>query len=203
MAAPATTAQAHEIIDDEALAEEKLWEELENEEIPASIRESRLEALRQQSVQFRAMKEKDYGKYTTLEDEKVFLDTTTSEGRCVVHFYHQDFRRCAILDTHFETLSQKYFETKFAKINVEVAKFLVERLKIRILPAVLCFKDGIVVDRIIGFDELGNTDDFQTEVLERRLGFSGVIDIPEEEKTKKTIFGFKKCNEDDDDSDSD
>jgi hypothetical protein len=47
----------------------------------------------------------------------------------------------------FQKLTEQYFETKFAKINVDKAKFLVEKLKIRVLPAVLCFKKGIVVDR--------------------------------------------------------
>ena len=30
--------------------------------------------------------------------------------------------------------------------------------------------------RIIGFDDLGNTDDFPTEVLEKRLASSGLLD---------------------------
>jgi hypothetical protein len=46
-------------------------------------------------------------------------------------------------------LSAKYFETKFAKINVKVKKadFLVDKLKLRVLPAVICFAKGVVVDR--------------------------------------------------------
>lgn len=179
--------------------------------------------------------------------EKGFLDLTTQEDRCVIHFFHEDFRRCAIMDTHLEViiqecpqkcpiffmyefqwiklmhtlievtlminfyfipritvilfifmgimkywghyvhvhiytclcvkialeisfvlctrmqllryipsnidyillqaLTKKYFETKFAKINVDKAKYFVEKLKIRVLPAVLCFKNGVVVDR--------------------------------------------------------
>mgnify|MGYP000661860710 CR=1 FL=1 len=34
--------------------------------------------------------------------EKGFLDLTTQEDRCVIHFFHEDFRRCAIIDTHLE-----------------------------------------------------------------------------------------------------
>lgn len=30
---------------------------------------------------------------------------TTSEERCVVHFYHTDFRRCSIMHTHLEVTS--------------------------------------------------------------------------------------------------
>ena len=32
---------------------------------------------------------------------------------------------------------------------------------------------SITLDRIVGFEELGNSDGFTTEVLERRLGKSG------------------------------
>ena len=48
-----------------------------------------------------------------------------------------------------QKLSKKYFETKFVKINVEKAKFFTEKLKIRVLPAVICFKGGLVVDRCV------------------------------------------------------
>ena len=37
--------------------------------------------------------------------EKEFLDLTTSEERCIVHFYHTDFRRCNIMHTHLEVCS--------------------------------------------------------------------------------------------------
>lgn len=38
--------------------------------------------------------------------EKGFLDLTTQEDRCVIHFFHEDFRRCAIMDTHLEVIIQ-------------------------------------------------------------------------------------------------
>lgn len=181
----------------------RLLEELENEEIPAHIREARLQTLKQQANQFRDMHEKGYGRYSEINDEKAVLDLTTGEEKCVVHFYHEDFRRCAIMDTHLKTLTEQYFETKFARINVDKAKFLVERLKIRILPAVLCFKKGIVVDRIVGFDELGGSDSFPTSVLEKRLGRAGVIEYHEDEPEKKTIFGFSDSKHNKDDSSDD
>lgn len=201
--ATTTTERANEILDDGTLAEEELIDELEKEEIPAHIREARLEALKKQSADLQLMKEKQHGLYTEIPVEKGFLDLTTQEDRCVIHFFHEDFRRCAIMDTHLEALTKKYFETKFAKINVDKAKYFVEKLKIRVLPAVLCFKNGVVVDRVIGFEELGNTDSFPTSVLEKRLGKSGVIEVPEVRAANKTVFGFNKpsedCSSDDDD----
>ena len=37
-----------------------------------------------------------------LKAEKEFLELTTTEERCVVHFYHVDFRRCDIMDKHLK-----------------------------------------------------------------------------------------------------
>ncbi|KAK0068348.1 thioredoxin domain-containing protein plp1 [Biomphalaria pfeifferi] len=200
---------ANKIIDDQSLAEDELLSELEKEEIPAHIREARLEIFKQQSLQFQQLRDLSFGQYTLIPDEKSFLDLTTSPivENCVIHFFHPDFRRCAIVDSHMEKLSKKYFKTKFAKLNVEKSNFLVTKLKIQMLPAILCFKSSIVVDRIIGFEELGNTDDFPSVVLEKRLAKSGVIQLSEEDDpSKKTIFGGKKSfvrNKQDDSSDED
>lgn len=37
-----------------------------------------------------------------IEKEKEFMDITTSEKYVIGHFYHKDFRRCKIMDTHLE-----------------------------------------------------------------------------------------------------
>jgi len=203
MAAYTTSETANKIIDDTSLAEEELWAELEKEEIPAHIREARLSSLKQQSHQFRQMKEMAFGEYTLIPDEKSFLELTTSTSIefCVVHFFHPDFRRCSIMDKHMEKLSKKYFACKFAKLNVEKSHFIVAKLKIQMLPVVMCFKKGIVTDRIVGFEELGNTDDFPLALLERRLAKSGVIELAEDEDpSKKTIFGHKSALRQKDDS---
>lgn len=44
---------------------------------------------------------------------------------------------------------------QFVKIDAEKSPFLVERLKITILPSILCIKDGKTVHTIQGFDEFG------------------------------------------------
>ncbi|KAJ8024038.1 Thioredoxin domain-containing protein plp1 [Holothuria leucospilota] len=188
----ATKSEAEQILKDEALAEEELLAELENDEIPAHIREARLEQLKNQVEDFRKFSEKGYGTFVEVDKEKEILDITTSEEKVVIHFFHPDFRRCNIMDKHLKVLAEKHFNTKFAKIHVEKADFLVQKLKIQVLPAVLCFREGIVVDRVVGFDELGNTDNFDISVLEKRLAKSGVISLPDVRAEGKTIFGFTK-----------
>ena len=39
----------------------------------------------------------------------------------------------------------------------------------------VCFLDGVAVDRVVGFEDMGNKDDFPTLALARRLIRSGVM----------------------------
>ncbi|RUS26743.1 thioredoxin-like protein [Jimgerdemannia flammicorona] len=149
------------------------------------------------------MRENEHGVYSEVMKEKTLMELTTTTERIVVHFFHKDFRRCDIMDKHLNELARTHFQTKFCKINVENAKFLVEKLKVQILPCVIAFINAIAVDRIVGFEELGNTDGFQTSLLEFRLGTSSVIKRRDNTITnvpkKKTIFGFAEEADFDDD----
>lgn len=55
------------------------------------------------------------------------------------------------------------------QINAEKSPFLVEKLKIWMLPTLALVKHEKVVDYVVGFDDLGGKDDFPTEVLAARL----------------------------------
>ena len=48
-----------------------------------------------------------------------------------------------------KALARQYPNTRFIKIFVENANFLVERLKIRVLPCVVCFVDAVTVDKCV------------------------------------------------------
>ena len=43
------------------------------------------------------------------------------------------------------------------------------------LPAVVLFKNGVSVDRVVGFEQLGGNDDFSTASLEARLKAADVV----------------------------
>ena len=69
---------------------------------------------------------------------------------------------------------------RFARVDVRDTPFVVEKLKIRILPCVIGFKDGIAVVRVVGFEGLAlggrdGTDSFSTATLEKRLLWKGVL----------------------------
>ena len=138
------------------------------------IRERRLAELKRRARDVEVKEADQHGMYHAVAEEK-FLELVTKTKLVVAHFFHTDFNRCRILDEHLEKLAPRHFHTKFIKCDVETFPFFVEKLKVRVLPTIVCFRDGLCVDRVVGFGELGETDDFDTEVLEARLGVAGMV----------------------------
>ena len=120
-----------------------------------------------------------HGSYNPVSEEE-FLTAVTSSYLCVVHFAMDEFERCRILDKHLQSLSQKYFKTRFMKANAPDLPFFTEKLNVKVLPCLILFKNGVAFDRIVGFEELGNKDDYKTMALEKRMLDAGAIE--EEEK---------------------
>ncbi|KZV76132.1 thioredoxin-like protein [Peniophora sp. CONT] len=158
------------------------------------------------------MKQESHGKYTEVTDEKEVIRITANEPRCIVHFYHSNFRRCEIMDKHLSALAPKYFGTRFMRVFVESVPFLVEKLGIKVLPCVISFVNGVTKDRIVGFEELGNSDAFITSTLELRLEQTGVIKKETQfmptvqhvhSTTSRSSNRFRKTGDDGDDSDFD
>ncbi|RDW89407.1 putative PLP1 [Coleophoma cylindrospora] len=156
--------------------EDALIASLEDSPALDAFREQRIQQLHSEFTRAKAQKSQGFGNYTEIKEEKALMDLTTEVKYAVVHFAKDDFARCGVMDGHLETLASKHFDTRFLKMNVENAPFLVTKLKIQVLPCVLAFVDGVSVDRIVGFEGLGYTQDtFTTKDLEGRLLASGVV----------------------------
>lgn len=59
--------------------------------------------------------------------------------------------------------------------DLQDAPFFTVKLGIKILPTVVMFKNGVSVDRLVGFEQLGGRDDFSTAALEARLKAADVV----------------------------
>ncbi|KAJ6179115.1 hypothetical protein N7519_009576 [Penicillium mononematosum] len=134
----------------------------------------------------------------TLSTDQSVLDFTTRTSRCLVHFAHPDFVRCAVMDMKLGELANAHYDVSFARVDV--------------LPCVIGFKDGVGVDRIVGFEGLeargfDGVEGFDVKVLEKRLVFKGILlavkigagdddDVREEEESDDGAggrgFGRKK-----------
>ncbi|KAL0949424.1 hypothetical protein HGRIS_009485 [Hohenbuehelia grisea] len=184
--------------DEDAIFAE-LEAEIENDD-NAFVRERGLELIKQEMDKTKELQANQHGQYTEISDEKEVIRASAREPLCVVHFYHSNFKRCEIMDKHLAKLAPKYFQTRFFRVFVENVPWLVEKLAIKVLPCVVCFVDGVSKDRLIGFEELGNNDAFDTAALEFRLANSGVIKKPTGSRLEPlyTVGSGRKANDDDD-----
>eukprot|EP00218_Dolichomastix_sp_CCMP3274_P007775 CAMPEP_0170139930 /NCGR_PEP_ID=MMETSP0033_2-20121228/6001_1 /TAXON_ID=195969 /ORGANISM="Dolichomastix tenuilepis, Strain CCMP3274" /LENGTH=222 /DNA_ID=CAMNT_0010376089 /DNA_START=56 /DNA_END=724 /DNA_ORIENTATION=- len=188
---------------------------LENlgEEDLENIRRKRLEAMKHQAGKRQQWIQMGHGCVEDLLDEKEFFKAMKGEDRMVVHFFRNNWP-CKVMDKHIEVLARNHLETKFARIDAEKSPYLVEKLKIWMLPTLALVKSEKTVDYVVGLDELGGTDDFSTETLRLRLAHAGVLNYQEggeelvhrEQKSAgpvTTSTNVRKGGRDSDDEDSD
>ncbi|RVX71007.1 hypothetical protein B0A52_03372 [Exophiala mesophila] len=136
--------------------------ELENED-DSGYRAQRLEELKGDAagsgINPTATLESTKSAYTTLKSDDETLGFTTEHERALVHFFHPDFTRCNIMDSHCQQIAGKHAELQdadmaFARVDVKDAPFVVEKLGVRVLPCVIGFVKGVVKGRITGFEGL-------------------------------------------------
>ncbi|KAL1140253.1 hypothetical protein AAG570_000185 [Ranatra chinensis] len=139
-----------------------------------SLRSERLKKMKKDALQKNEWLSKGHGKYEDIE-EKDFFNIIKESDRIVLHFYRSETARCKIFDHHLKLLAPQHVETKFVKIDATKCPFLTGRLQVKVLPTLLMILNGEVKGMLIGFSELGNTDEFSTEVLQWRLGQFAVI----------------------------
>ncbi|XP_023513333.1 thioredoxin domain-containing protein 9 homolog [Cucurbita pepo subsp. pepo] len=173
-----------EIVEKQVLTVAKAVEDKIDDEIAAIDRLDLddLEALRERRLQqMKKMAEKrsrwislGHGEYSEIPVEKDFFSIVKASDRVVCHFYRDNWP-CKVMDKHLGILAKQHIETRFVKINAEKSPFLAEKLKIVVLPTLALIKNAKVDDYVVGFDELGGTDEFSTEELEERLAKCQVI----------------------------
>ena len=178
------------------------------------IRKRRIEAMKNTQVQRVEWEKNGHGTYSELKDERDFFDQCKKSKHVVCHFYRDSTFRCKIVDMHLEKLARQHMECRFLKINAEKSQFLTERLKIKTIPTIALIRDSKTIDYIVGFTDLGNTDDFDTEMLEWRIARADVIEYngdllnPPQNTAKKhintktkPIIRGKQDSDDDDNND--
>jgi len=203
--------QAAQVMEEQVDSEISRLERMDEDELEI-IKRQRIEAMKKHQEKKAEWSKQGHGEYEEIPEEKEFFNVTKNSENVVCHFYREETFRCKILDKHLKLLARKHVETKFAKINAEKCPFLCDRLKIKVIPTIIMIKASQTRGYIVGFTELGNTDEFSTEMLEWRLAqaevinYSGDLMTPPDEqlKKKKTNFIGKKIkmkkNRGDDDS---
>ena len=179
----------HEIADEEKVEDQDqdaVLAELENEDggEEEAERVRRWEQLHAQAQNHqRVARTVGHEPVTTLRGDEEVLRFTTEIERVVLHFCHPDFARCGIMDRHLREVAEAQTavdtvgpDLRWARVEVTDAPFVVEKMKIRVLPCLVGFRDGVAVGRLVGFEGLlsdeghGNEDGPSvTRALEKKL----------------------------------
>lgn len=166
--------QTAKVVDEQVEAQLSKLNEMDDDDLER-LKEKRLEALKKAQKQKQEWLSKGHGEYREISSERDFFGEVKESKNVVCHFYRNSTLRCKIMDKHLALLAKKHVETKFLKLDAEKAPFLTERLRIKVIPTLALLLDGKTKDYVVGFTDLGNTDEFSTEMLEWRLGCADVI----------------------------
>ena len=146
----------------------------EEEKMMRRMKEDKIAAAREEYTEQRENVIRGHGTYTEIVEQE-FLPTVTETDYVVVAFFHKDFERCKIVDMHLHKICRSHQETRFVRLDAEKSPFFIQKLQIQVLPTLVLFENGVAIDRIVGFEELGGEDDFPTMSLIRRLVKGGVL----------------------------
>lgn len=141
----------------------------------AKLRAARAAVVKKEAARQGEYKSKQHGSYREIGQDDFFSTVVGEKGgseHVALHFCHKDFERCTIMDARMQEACQLMMNVRFCKIDVEKSPFLVERLKVNVLPCVVLFSKDIAVDRILGFEGLvedPTATSFDTDSLVRRI----------------------------------
>lgn len=196
----------HDNPDEESGSEDddELLEMLDDDNDPAltRIRDERMAALKKEFNRIdESTADNEFGEIITVSTEKQLMDLVTANDTVMVHFYQANFEKCQKMNDKLKILAEKHLIIKILAIEAKDAPFLVTKLGIKMLPFVVIYRQAKEVERLVGFEKLGNdANDFKYEALEQFLYSRNVIN-------RKTInFGSirqRVANEDEDEDDFD
>lgn len=168
--------------DDEYISEsdDDLLELLEEDDVLSKYRDARILELTKEFHRIddnvADANDDELGYIVNVEDERSVMEIVTNNEMVLVHFYQPNFEKCSIMNQRLAHIAEKHLGVKVVKILATNAPFLATRLNIRVLPFVVIYKNGKELDRLVGFEKLGNdVNTFTIEALEQHLFLIKVI----------------------------
>merc|ERR1740116_109271 len=150
----------------------------------ANIHQKRKQQLKAEWKQKQQEMAQGAGRYEEM-DERSMLKLASKGTNIVMHFYASGIDLSKIVDEHMKKIAPKHTEARFVTLDARKSPFLVNKWKVRTMPTICCIANGYLVDKVIGFDDLGGKEDFPTIALVRRLAKSGTIKDSKGQMAKK------------------
>jgi hypothetical protein len=145
----------------------------------AALRQARIAQLKTGAMQRAEHLSLGHGSLRTIAQDEFLRECTGSSKFVCVHFFHDDFERCKIMDFHLRIIAQEHLEAKFLRIDAVKAPFFSTKLRIKTLPALIVFEEGKDVGRLPGFEGLAKNpkkpDEWHTGRLAQWISSTGAI----------------------------
>lgn len=91
------------------------------------------------------------GKTVTITDDNFQLEIESAEGLAMIDFWAAWCGPCRMIAPIVEELATEYEgRLKVGKLDVDANQRISARFNIRSIPTILFFKDGQVVDQVVG-----------------------------------------------------
>ena len=78
-------------------------------------------------------------------------ETILKEGKVVIDCYAPWCGPCKMLAPVFDSLSEELTDVDFVKVDIDQSLELAQKFGITTVPTMMIFKDGKVVDTLVGF----------------------------------------------------
>ena len=91
------------------------------------------------------------GRVPSEKGYRFYVDELIKDGKVLVDFFATWCGPCKMLAPVFEELSGEMDNVNFFKVDVDQALDIARKYAITTVPTMMIFKDGEVVDKMIGF----------------------------------------------------
>lgn len=161
----------------EEAKKEKDWE-LEDPDMER-LRQQRMAQLRDAAVARKQNQERGNGELREIVEED-FLKEVTGAPNVIMHFFHPEFERCKVMDKYLRQIAflPGCLPVRFLRLNATKAPFFSDKLRIKVLPTVVFFKEGVAIGRVTGFEGIAagtKNDDINPTKLLQLIKLSGLL----------------------------
>ena len=117
-----------------------------------------------------------HGRLDKIVEQKDFFAVSKNSHKVVVLFTRDANKYGAIMKDHMTLLAQQHMEARFVWVDAEQAPFITEKLKIWMLPTIVCIVDNNVKEQHNGLNEIDGSGKYTTGMLEYLLHVDGMLD---------------------------
>eukprot|EP00211_Chloroparvula_japonica_P015677 CAMPEP_0119136992 /NCGR_PEP_ID=MMETSP1310-20130426/22642_1 /TAXON_ID=464262 /ORGANISM="Genus nov. species nov., Strain RCC2339" /LENGTH=201 /DNA_ID=CAMNT_0007128039 /DNA_START=102 /DNA_END=704 /DNA_ORIENTATION=+ len=135
----------------------------------AALRRKRINEMKKEKENKEKWKREGHGELQELQTEKDFFDLVKKSQRVVALFVRQANIHADTLREHLAVVAAHHLEARFVVLDAEKSPFLVQRLKVWMIPSIVLIIDQKTHHTIVGLDELTGDGKYTTVDLEQLL----------------------------------